>query len=242
VGDSSFLQARPSPVLSNHSNEFDYNPLDDSVARHGLGISAPFQGEFGDSTNSGFTFTHGGDLGYPPGQGYHSPPGNQHKRQRRPTKNSPSMRYSPVRILPHPEGLQRLEQERRHSQTAESPLRELQRPRTATRSRRDPQAEEEDAYVENLRQQNLSWKVVAEMFRERFNKESTEARLQMRMLRRRKSAALWHDADVSTLIKIRKLLNLRKLMRSFFFFAYSDPTAAKSARVLAKREICHYRC
>ena len=201
MGDGSFLPTRPSPGLSNHSNEFDYNPFDDSVSHHGLGISTSFQGDFSDSANPGFPFTPTGDLAYPPGnnQGYHSPPENPHKRQRRPTKSSPSMRYSPIRILPHPEGLQRLEEERRHGQTTEVPLRDLQRPRTATRSRRDPQAEEEDAYVENLRLQNLSWKVVAEMFRERFNKESTEARLQMRMLRRRKSAALWHEADVSML-------------------------------------------
>jgi hypothetical protein len=38
---------------------------------------------------------------------------------------------------------------------------------------------------------------VAEMFRERYGKNTSEARLQMRMLRRRKSAAAWQEADVS---------------------------------------------
>lgn len=53
--------------------------------------------------------------------------------------------------------------------------------------------------MESLRKQNLSWKEVAGRFRERFNKDSTEARLQMRMLRRRKSSAPWHEADVSSM-------------------------------------------
>lgn len=108
-----------------------------------------------------------------------------------------SQRNSPVRILPHPDGLQRLEHERRGGQIVDPNQPEPQKTRPAGRGRRDPQAEEEDAFVENLRAQNLSWKIVAEMFRERYGKNTSEARLQMRMLRRRKSAAAWQDADVS---------------------------------------------
>ncbi|KKA25099.1 hypothetical protein T310_0873 [Rasamsonia emersonii CBS 393.64] len=203
VADSSFLPPRPSPVLSHHSQEYQYPAIDDSVARHGLGITTPYQGQFVQATPF--------EFGYPPGaaefggygseHGLDSPQPPRSKRPRRPTRTTPPMRYSPVRILPHPAGLQRLEQERRQSQGNDSPQREPQRPRASGRGRRDPQAEEEDAYVESLRQQNLSWKVVAEMFRERFNKESTEARLQMRMLRRRKSAAAWHEADIPLLLE-----------------------------------------
>lgn len=54
--------------------------------------------------------------------------------------------------------------------------------------------------MEGLRQQNLAWKVVREMFRQRFNKDASEARLQMRLLRRRKERlARRDDHDVSML-------------------------------------------
>jgi hypothetical protein len=40
------------------------------------------------------------------------------------------------------------------------------------------------------------------MFREKFNKDASEARLQMRMLRRRKERLTrWDENDVSTYIK-----------------------------------------
>lgn len=67
------------------------------------------------------------------------------------------------------------------------------------RGRRDPQAEEEDAFVENLREQNVAWKVVRDEFQKTFNKETSEARLQMRLLRRRKERLTrWDENDVST--------------------------------------------
>lgn len=74
------------------------------------------------------------------------------------------------------------------------------RPRPAGRGRRDPQAEEEDAFVEELREQSHAWKVVTEMFRQRFKKDASEARLQMRLSRRKKDRlARWDDRDVSML-------------------------------------------
>lgn len=91
--------------------------------------------------------------------------------------------------------MQRLEQERRRGQTE---AHAHQQPRAPGRGRKDPQAEEEDAYVEGLRERNLAWKVVREMFRERFQKDASEARLQMRLLRRRKERfARWDESDVS---------------------------------------------
>lgn len=74
------------------------------------------------------------------------------------------------------------------------------RPRAPGRGRRDPQAETEDAFVEELRQQNYPWRLVRDMFCDRFQKDASEARLQMRLLRRRKERlARWDDDDVSTL-------------------------------------------
>lgn len=80
-----------------------------------------------------------------------------------------------------------------HTQTV------LPKGRGSARGRRDPQAEEEDAFVENLRQQNVAWKVVRDEFQKKFNKETSEARLQMRLLRRRKERLTrWDENDVST--------------------------------------------
>ncbi|GAB1211433.1 hypothetical protein ATERTT37_000547 [Aspergillus terreus] len=89
------------------------------------------------------------------------------------------------------------------------------RPRAPGRGRRDPQAEEEDAFVERLREQNLAWKVIREMFRETFHKDATEARLQMRLLRRRKERlARWDESDVSTYATLTSLVQIQLLIRA----------------------------
>ena len=193
--DSSFAHARPSPVLSHHSQEYAYC-MAESVPSHGLGITAPFPSDFPRTVTAG--------LGPVPDPDYVfsgaalSPPPHPVKRTRRSPKPTVAGREGPVTILPHPEGLQRLEQERRREQVDPH---SHQRPRAPGRGRRDPQAEEEDAFVERLREQNLAWKHIREMFREKFNKDASEARLQMRMLRRRKDrSARWEESDVSTYI------------------------------------------
>lgn len=190
--DSAFAPTRPSPVLSHHSQEYQHS-LNDSAPPHGLGIAAPFPGNYPRSVSTA--------IRYPSEDMYRStdaalsPHQRPAKRTRRFHKQPAPMRENPVSILPHPEGLQRLEQERRRGQ-AEAHAH--QRPRAPGRGRKDPQAEEEDAYVESLREQNLAWKVIREMFRERFNKDASEARLQMRLLRRRKERlARWDESDVS---------------------------------------------
>lgn len=197
LADSTYLQPRASPVLSHHSQDYPYQGLDDAAAvQTGLGISAPYQELM--PTASPFGYPPTLDMGsYGSDRDFESPPMHRSKR-RRPASITSTPRQSPVAILPHPDGLQRLELERRQGPGTDSPQRDPPRSRPSGRGRRDPQAEEEDAFVESLRAQNLSWKIVAEMFRERFGKSSTEARLQMRMLRRRKSAAAWYEADVST--------------------------------------------
>ncbi|KAL2013032.1 hypothetical protein VTN00DRAFT_557 [Thermoascus crustaceus] len=191
--DSSYADARPSPVLSHHSPDYQYQCIGDSV-EHGLGISGPFPGSF--PTASGFGYSHGHDIDYGASQAISSP---QPQRTRRGRRAAPPIRETPVTILPHPEGLQRLQEERRQGQL-EAQRRDPHRSRAVGRGRRNPQAEEEDVFVERLRQQNLSWKIVTERFRERFNKDTSEARLQMRMLRRRKErSAMWDEDDVSSI-------------------------------------------
>lgn len=189
--DSSF---RPSPVLSHHSQEFQYN-ISDTIPSQGLGITAPFPSNFPRTVTAGLG--HAIDqLEYGLGEVDHSPRPPPAKRARRGPKQAATPREAPVTILPNPEGLQRLEQERRQGA---ADAQQQQRPRAPGRGRRDPQAEEEDAFVERLREQNLAWKVIREMFREKFHKDASEARLQMRMLRRRKERlARWDENDVST--------------------------------------------
>ncbi|KAA8647286.1 uncharacterized protein ATNIH1004_005976 [Aspergillus tanneri] len=195
--DSSFVHARPSPVLSHHSQEYQYG-MADPVPHHGLGITAPFPSDFPQTVTAGLG--HDSEYGFSEGALSPQPPST--KRVRRSPKYMPPTRETPVTILPHPEGLQRLEQERRQGHVEPHPH---QRPRAPGRGRRDPQAEEEDAFVERLREQNLAWKIIREMFREKFNKDASEARLQMRMLRRRKERlARWDENDIQLLIRARE--------------------------------------
>ncbi|PYH84039.1 hypothetical protein BO82DRAFT_352432 [Aspergillus uvarum CBS 121591] len=194
--DSSF---RPSPVLSHHSQEFHYN-ISDTVPSQGLGITAPFPSNFPRTVTAGLGHTLD-QLEYGLGEVDHSPRPPPAKRARRGPKQAATPREAPVTILPNPEGLQRLEQERRQGA---ADAHQQQRPRAPGRGRRDPQAEEEDAFVERLREQNLAWKVIREMFREKFHKDASEARLQMRMLRRRKERlARWDENDIRLLIRAR---------------------------------------
>ena len=135
-------------------------------------------------------------MEYDPNEGADSPQPPPAKRARRSRKQPPPAREAPVSILPNPAGLQRLEQERRGGQTESDSQR--QRPRAPGRGRKDPKAEEEDGFVERLREQNYAWKVIREMFRERYNKDASEARLQMRLSRRRKERLeRWDENDVS---------------------------------------------
>lgn len=191
---------RPSPALSHHSQEYgsqEYRySISNSMTPQGLGITAPFPSDFPRTTASNANYVYAPDnLQYGMGQTPNiSPQGPPPKRMKRAPSKPPS-RGAPINILPHTEGVQRMERERQHSQSL--PVQHLL-PRAPGRGRRDPQAEEEDAFVEGLRQRNLAWKVVREMFRERFNKDASEARLQMRLLRRRKERlAHWDNHDVS---------------------------------------------
>jgi len=206
--DSSFANTRPSPVLSHHSQEYQYHCIGDPIAQHGLGISAPFPGDFPGPTASGFGYPHGEEVvDYGASQAVSSAQPQRTRRARRAPRPAPPVRETPVTILPHPEGLQRLEQERRQSQLLEAQQRDSHRSRAAGRGRRNPQAEEEDAFVERLRAQNLSWRIVAERFRERFNRDTSEARLQMRMSRRKKERdAMWDEDDVSTCVTVAPFL------------------------------------
>ncbi|KAJ5156212.1 hypothetical protein N7492_009015 [Penicillium capsulatum] len=203
-----------SPVLSHQSQDYslqDYQyGVNDSMSQpQGLGISAPFPAEFPRTTtpNAGYAYapddTHYG-LGQTP---LMSPSAPSAKHMKRTPSQTPG-RETPINILPHPEGVQRMERERHTARHSPLPH---PRPRAPGRGRRDPQAETEDAFVEGLRQQNLAWKVVREMFRQRFNKDASEARLQMRLLRRRKERlARWDDNDIQLLLNAHDMWESEK--------------------------------
>lgn len=191
--DTSYPQPRASPVLSHHSQEYAYH-VAESVPPHGLGITAPFPSEFPRTVTAGLHHHAMEGSIHDFGETSLSPEPARVKRMRRSPQPILPSRETPVNILPHPEGLQRLEHERQLGPIEPH----LHRPRAPGRGRRDPQAEEEDTFVERLREQNLAWKVIREKFRERFHKDASEARLQMRMLRRRKDRlARWDENDVS---------------------------------------------
>ncbi|KAL5050458.1 hypothetical protein BDW71DRAFT_194789 [Aspergillus fruticulosus] len=187
--DNSYAQTRTSPVLSHHSQEYHY-PVSDSVAHHGLGITTPYPSELTRDPHYGLGIA-------PSGFGNREEtlsPQPSKKKARRESRQSVT-REPPVTILPHPEGLQRLEEQQRQSFAGPS----TQPARAPGRGRRNPQAEEEDAFVDSLRQQKLAWRVVRDMFRERYNKDATEARLQMRQRRRKERMARWDDHDMTEL-------------------------------------------
>ncbi|RDW57547.1 uncharacterized protein DSM5745_11442 [Aspergillus mulundensis] len=191
--DNSYAHTRTSPVLSHHSQEYQY-PVSDSVAHHGLGITTPYPSELTRDPHYGLGIA-------PSGYGIREETLSPQPSQRRARRESrPSVtRDPPVTILPHPEGLQRLEEQQRQSLAGPS----IEPARASGRGRRNQQAEEEDAYVYNLRQQKLAWRVIRDMYRERYNKDATEARLQMRQRRRRERMARWDDHDVRILLQAR---------------------------------------
>ncbi|KAL4980331.1 hypothetical protein BDW66DRAFT_147282 [Aspergillus desertorum] len=191
--ENSYAHTRTSPVLSHHSQEYQY-PFSDSVAHHGLGISTPYPSELTRGPHYGLGIA---SSGFGNREETLSPPPSK-KRARRESRQSVA-REPPVTILPHPEGLQRLEEQQRQSFAGPS----TQPARAPGRGRRNPQAEEEDAFVDSLRQQKLAWKVIRDMFRERYNKDATEARLQMRQRRRKERMARWDDHDVRILLQAR---------------------------------------
>ncbi|CAL5870131.1 uncharacterized protein PFLUO_LOCUS4366 [Penicillium psychrofluorescens] len=209
---------RPSPVLSHHSQQQEYPPAEYQygINEHipppqGLGISGPFPSDFPRTSapNVSYVYTAPEDLKYnvvdTPSMSPQPPPS---KRVKRTPSQTPS-REPPIQILPNPEGLQRMEHERQNPPLEPQPR--PPRPRAPGRGRRDPQAEEEDAFVEALREQNLAWKVIREMFQQRFNRDATEARLQMRLLRRRKERlARWDDNDIKILIGAHELWESKK--------------------------------
>ncbi|KAJ5131015.1 uncharacterized protein N7515_007054 [Penicillium bovifimosum] len=210
--DSSF---RPSPALSHHAHDYrqDYQyTLNDPIsAPQGLGISAPFPSNFPQTSapNAAYMYAPAPtDLPHSmiqtPAQSPSAPPPSKRVRRTSHTPSRDQQCFNPINIAPNPEGIMRMEHDRRVSQISQPsqpspPV--YTRPRAPGRGRRDPEAETEDAFVEELRMERVSWKNVRAEFIKRFQKDASEARLQMRFLRRkRERMARWEDSDVELLI------------------------------------------
>ncbi|CAG8888470.1 unnamed protein product [Penicillium egyptiacum] len=212
--DSSF---HASPAISYHGHGYhvheyhQYTINDPLSAPVGLGISAPFPSDYPRSSAPDPAYLYAPNpsgiqhgVGRTPSQSPQGPP--PAKRARHPSSdassreqpsNSPS--NTPISIAPNPEGVLRMEQDRQHVQPTPHILPKIRAP---GRGRRDPQAEEEDAFVEELRDRQTAWKVVREEFRERFDKDASEARLQMRLHRRlRERMVRWEESDIKLLIR-----------------------------------------
>ncbi|KAJ5750427.1 hypothetical protein N7533_007455 [Penicillium manginii] len=201
--DSSF---HPSPVAGHRAPEYhpqEYRYVNDPIVQtQGLGICAPFPSEYPrSSAPSSASYAYAPDhlhygLGQTPAPSPRAPPP---KRMKRTPSKTPS-RDTPINILPHPEGMERMERDRERRSNQPSPPIMPPKPRAPGRGRRDPQAEEEDLFVESLREQGYSWKVTRDLFCEHFEKDVTEARLQMRLGRRKKErSSRWEDADIQLL-------------------------------------------
>ncbi|KAJ5997069.1 hypothetical protein N7522_008729 [Penicillium canescens] len=204
--DSSF---RPSPALSHHSQdyhaqEYQYSINESISAPQGLGISAPFSSEFPRTSAPNASYMYAPDntlmgMDRTPNMSPQAPPP---KRAKRISSQQPT-RDQPINIAPNPEGMRQMELERMYGHPSpQIPP----RPRAPGRGRRDPQAEDEDSFVETLRDQGVAWKVIRDMFMQHFNKDASEARLQMRHLRRkRERVARWDESDVQLLIQAHEL-------------------------------------
>ncbi|KAJ5694530.1 hypothetical protein N7536_004942 [Penicillium majusculum] len=206
--DNSF---HPSPAISHHSQgyhaqEYQYSLNDPLSAPLGLGISAPFPSNFPQSSAPDPAYLYAPDpsllqhgVAQTPSQSPQGPP--PAKRARLPSSETPSREQpsnTPVSIAPNPEGVLRMQQDRQHVQPTSHILPRIRAP---GRGRRDPQAEDEDAFVEELRDRHTAWKVVRQEFQERFKKDASEARLQMRLHRRyRERMVRWEESDIKLLI------------------------------------------
>lgn len=172
--DSSFQR---NPALSHHFQE-----LDPEVYQHGINEGIPVTS----TSNYPRSLAPSSDLMYALDHGIIQPasmlpqaPPEKRVHCRSSTLASCKLQ-PPINILPNPEGLRQMELDRLCGQ----PCPKLPpRPRALWRGRRYPQAEIENAFVEELREQKISWKAVRETFQEHFNKDVSEARLQMRLLR-----------------------------------------------------------
>lgn len=135
------------------------------------------------------------DLGHSMNMATQLPQPAPARRRRRSSRQAAPARETPVNILPHPEGLQRLEQARQQNQM-ETNLH--QRVRSSRRGRRDPQMDEEDAFVWRLKEvESRPWREITQCFHRRFGKAANEATLQMRLTRLRERLARWDENDVS---------------------------------------------
>ncbi|KAL4925574.1 uncharacterized protein BDV17DRAFT_181706 [Aspergillus undulatus] len=203
--DNSYAHTRTSPVVSHHSQEYQY-PVSDSFANQGLGITTSLPSELVQDPG----FHHGiAPTGYAPREETHSPQPPPKRRTRRGSRQS-TTRGAPVSIAPDPEGLQRLEEQQRQQNYAEL---NPQRARASGRRGRSQQAEEEDQFVARLRARQVPWKEVVRQFTEKFGKViESEATLQMRLNRwvKAREARGWEEHDVQLLLRARDLWQQEK--------------------------------
>ena len=108
-------------------------------------------------------------MGYTPTISPSLPPPKRVKRTGSDAQGVSRNTSAPLTILPDPEGVERLQRERSYSTPGPAVM--PPKPRAPGRGRRDPKAEEEDAFVEELREKHVAWKVIREKFYEKFNND-----------------------------------------------------------------------
>ncbi|KAL4955852.1 hypothetical protein BDW69DRAFT_182125 [Aspergillus filifer] len=191
--DGSYVHTQTSPVVSHHSQEYQYPVSTDAM---GLGITTPYPSEL--------TQTAPYDLGIAP-TGYESrvsPAPSSRRRTRRASRQS-GTRDVPVTIAPNPEQARRIAEQQRLLEATYS-----QRAQAPKKGRRNPNDDDMYDHVGYLRTVlKVPWKEVVRECSIRFNRNDlTEAMLQMGQKRRREHAQKargWGEHDVQVLLRAR---------------------------------------
>ncbi|RMJ24707.1 hypothetical protein PHISP_04434 [Aspergillus sp. HF37] len=188
LADGTFTHASQSPVpIPGHDSPDYHLNVDVSVPPpQGLGITAPFSSDFPPAMAP--------SLDYPPEEAtteYNTPEALRQQNQR---DEAAARRSGTHPFEARPQLGSQIQQQ-------VSP---------SGRGRRDRQRGEEHEFVNRLRDEGISWKVIAQMFSEKFNKPSTPAQLQMRRTRQRERPARWDENDIALLIRARDQFERKK--------------------------------
>ncbi|KAK2793236.1 hypothetical protein FQN52_001884 [Onygenales sp. PD_12] len=223
LSDSTFLEPRPSPSQSHHSQEFHYHDITDAGTHHGLGI-----------TGTTSTYMQPGIFAFDPSPhrqtidnpfqpstqlGAYSPRHNIDASGRPSPWTSPAIptpQPSQTRgfpnIAPDPEGLRKLQRERRACQGTEATRRRSGSSRRNSGQRSKPsQMDKENEYILLLKEKyNLPWKTIVEKTNGEFGTTHTASCLQMRMTRLKQRAQQWSEDDIQALQKAHEFWEVAK--------------------------------
>ncbi|PGH17955.1 hypothetical protein AJ79_00854 [Helicocarpus griseus UAMH5409] len=204
LADKPFLEPRQSPSQSHH--DIPYREITDSTVHHGLGISGP--STTGYVQPGVFTFDHPHrqtlDNPFSPESqagGFNPRPLNSATQPSASIARS-SQGRGHVNIAPNPDGLLKMQHERRTSQSGETTQRRRSGSsrKTSGQRSRPSQMDRENDTVRSLRtERNLPWREIVSYTNAEFGTNYSASCLQMRMTRMRQRAQQWSEDDIREL-------------------------------------------